>query len=173
MPSYMENLFLRHPISCLKWWRPLRTQLEKLIKEAGAETVNVSGILPIGCFLGYRTEGDSIGKCRCRKGLNMYSKLHNDHLWQAIRELRLKYPDVHIIYADYYKAFTAILKKHTFLGFYTKNLMKACCGRGDGPLNFGFRPTPDALENLINTLLSQKVFIFPEFKFGEETTAQQ
>lgn len=51
--------------------------------------------------------------------------------------------------------------------------MKACCGRGDGPLNFGFQPTPDALENLIDTLLSQKVFIFPEFKFGEETTAQQ
>lgn len=49
----MENLFLRNPISCL---RPLRIQLEKLIKEAGAETVNVSGILPIGCFLGYRTE---------------------------------------------------------------------------------------------------------------------
>ncbi|KAG5624040.1 hypothetical protein H5410_009258 [Solanum commersonii] len=77
---------------------------------------------PSAVFLGYRTEGDSIGKCRCHKGLNMYSKLHNDHLWQT-------------------------------------NSGAA----GDCPLNFGFRPTPDALENLIDTLLSQKVFIFPEF----------
>jgi len=188
----MENLFLRHPISCL---RPLRIQLEKLIKEAGAETVNVSGILPIGCFLGYRTEGDSIGKCRCHKGLNMYSKLHNEHLWQAIRELRLKYPDVHIIYADYYKAFMVLLKNHAFLGFKKNTLMKAFCGSGDGLFNFdmqkkckddgacsdrasyihwdGFQLTPEALENLIDTLFSQKGFIFPEFKFGEETTAQQ
>ncbi|KAJ8572346.1 hypothetical protein K7X08_008857 [Anisodus acutangulus] len=88
---------------------------------------------------GYQTlfpKGDSIVKSRCHRGLNIFSTLHNDHLWQAVLELRLKYPDVHIIYADYYKAFMDVVKNHDFLGFKTKTLMKACCGSGDGPFNF-------------------------------------
>ncbi|MCD7446093.1 hypothetical protein HAX54_037300 [Datura stramonium] len=88
----------------------------------------------------------------------------------------------------------AVLKNHAFLGFKTKTLMKACCGSGGGPFNFdvqnkcgeegaatcidrasylhwdGFRLTPEALENLIDTLFSNKGFVFPEFKLGEETT---
>ncbi|KAK4740067.1 hypothetical protein R3W88_003764 [Solanum pinnatisectum] len=176
----------------------IKNSVERLIKEAEAKTVMVSGIVPMGCFPGYRTlfpKGDSINKSRCHKGLNMFAKLHNDHLWQAILELRLKYPDVHIIYADYYKAFMALLKNHAFLGFKKNTLMKACRGSGDGLFNFdmqkkckddgaatcsdrasyihwdGFQLTPEALENLIDTLFSQKGFIFPEFKFGEDTAA--
>ncbi|CAN4107694.1 unnamed protein product [Withania somnifera] len=156
---------------------------ERLIHEAEAKTIMISGILPIGCFPGYRTlfpEGDSIGKSTCHRGLNIFAKLHNDHLWQTILELRLKYPEVHILYADYYKAFMAVLKKHAFLGFKTNTLMKVCCGRGSGPFNFnmqkkcgeegvascsdrasyihwdGFQLTPEALENLIDTLFSKK-----------------
>ncbi|XP_059314049.1 GDSL esterase/lipase At5g03980-like [Lycium ferocissimum] len=176
----------------------IKNSVERLIIEAEAKTIMVSGILPMGCFPVFRTlfpESDSMGKNRCHKGLNLFSKLHNDHLSQAIMELRLKYPEVHIIYADYYKAFMAVLKNHAFLGFKTKTLMKACCGSGDGPFNFdakkkcgekgaatcskrasylhwdGFRLTPEALENLIDTLFSKKGFVFPEFKFGEETAA--
>ncbi|XP_047251601.1 GDSL esterase/lipase At5g03980-like [Capsicum annuum] len=176
----------------------IKNSVERLINEAGAKTVMVSGVLPMGCFPGFQTlfpEGDSIGKGRCHKGLNMFARLHNDHLWQAILELRLEHPAVHIIYADYYKAFMAVVKNHAFLGFKTKTLMKACCGSGNGPFNFdvqkkcgeegvttcsdramyihwdGFRLTPKALENLIDTLFSKKGFIFPEIKFGEETTA--
>nr|XP_009608066.2 GDSL esterase/lipase At5g03980-like [Nicotiana tomentosiformis] len=176
----------------------IKNSIERLINEAGAKTLMISGILPMGCFPGFRTlfpEGDSIGKNRCHRGLNMFSKLHNDHLWQAILELRLKYPDVHIIYADYYKAFIAVLKNHAFLGFKTNNLMKACCGSGNAPFNFdvqkkcgeegvavcsdrasylhwdGFRLTPEALENLMDTLFSKKGFVFPELKVGEETSA--
>ncbi|XP_075094140.1 GDSL esterase/lipase At5g03980-like [Nicotiana tabacum] len=176
----------------------IKNSIERLINEAGAKTLMVSGILPMGCFPGFRTlfpEGDSIGKNRCHRGLNMFSKLHNDHLWQAILELRLKYPDVRIIYADYYKAFMAVLKNHAFLGFKTNNLMKACCGSGNAPFKFdvqkkcgeegvavcsdrasylhwdGFRLTPEALENLMDTLFSKKGFVFPELKVGEETAA--
>ncbi|XP_060217274.1 GDSL esterase/lipase At5g45910-like [Lycium barbarum] len=176
----------------------IKNSVERLITEAEAKTVMVSGILPMGCFPGFRSmfpEGDAMGKNRCHKGLNLFSKLHNDHLSQAIMELRLKYPEVDIIYVDYYKAFMAVLKNHTFLGFKTKTLMKACCGSSNGPFNFdvqkkcgeegaatcsdrvsyihwdGFRLTPEALENLIDTLFSKKGFVFPEFKFGEETTA--
>ncbi|KAF3655401.1 putative salicylic acid-binding protein 2-like [Capsicum annuum] len=176
----------------------IKNSVERLINEAGAKTVMVSGVLPMGCFPGFQSlfpEGDSIGKGRCHKGLNMFARLHNDHLWQAILELRLEHPAVHIIYADYYKAFMAVVKNHAFLGFKTKTLMKACCGSGNGPFNFdvqkkcgeegvttcsdramyihwdGFRLTPKALENLIDTLFSKKGFIFPEIKFGEETTA--
>ncbi|XP_059300786.1 GDSL esterase/lipase At5g45910-like [Lycium ferocissimum] len=97
----------------------------------------------------------------------MFSKLHNDHLWQAIFELQLKYPDVHIISVDYYKAFMAVLKNHK-------------CGEEEGAtcsdrasyLHWdGFRLTPEALESVIDTVFSKKVFVFPEFKFGEETKA--
>ncbi|XP_070013020.1 GDSL esterase/lipase At1g28570-like [Nicotiana sylvestris] len=61
----------------------IKNSIERLINEAGAKTLMVSGILPVGCFPGFRTlfpEGDSIGKNRCHKGLNMFSKHHNDHL---------------------------------------------------------------------------------------------
>ncbi|XP_055815792.1 GDSL esterase/lipase At5g03980-like [Solanum dulcamara] len=161
----------------------IKNSVERLIKEAEATTIMVSGIVPMGCFPGYRTlfpEGDAIGKNRCHRGLNMFSMFHNDHLWQAILELRVKYPDVHIIYADYYKAFMAVLKNRAFLGFKTENLMKVCWGSGAAATCSdrasyihwdGFQLTPEALENLIDTLFSEKGFIFPEFKFGEETTA--
>ncbi|KAJ8572324.1 hypothetical protein K7X08_008835 [Anisodus acutangulus] len=175
----------------------IKSSVERLINEVGAKTVMISGILLMGCFPCYHTlfpEGDSIGKNRCHRGLNIFSRLHNNHLWQAVLELRLKYPDVDIIYVDYYKAFMVILKNHTFLGSKTKTLMKACCGSGDSPFNFdvkkmcgeegaamcserasyvhwdGFQLTAEALENVIDTLFSKKGFLFPEFKFGQETT---
>ncbi|KAK4340248.1 hypothetical protein RND71_041710 [Anisodus tanguticus] len=86
------------------------------------------------------------------------------------------------------------LRNTRFLGFKQNTFMKACCGSGDGPFNFdvqkkcgeegaatcsdrasyihwdGFRPAPESLENLINTLFSKKGFVFPKLKFGEETT---
>ncbi|XP_060202829.1 GDSL esterase/lipase At1g28570-like [Lycium barbarum] len=83
----------------------IENSVERLINEAEAKTIMVSGILPTGCFPGFRTllpQGDSMDKNRCHKGLNLFSKLHNDRLSQAILNLRLKYPAVHIIYADYY-----------------------------------------------------------------------
>lgn len=84
----------------------------------------------------------------------------------------------------------AIIRNHAFLGFKTKTLMKVCCGStGSGPFNFdphkqcgeegvvacsdrashihwdGFRLTPEASKNMIDTLFSKKGFVFPEFKF--------
>ncbi|GFY95040.1 hypothetical protein Acr_10g0004250 [Actinidia rufa] len=67
--------------------------------------------------------------------LNTFTRLHNDHLRQALVELRMEFPGVEIVYGDYYNAFMAILRNHGILGFQKGSLMKACCGFG-GPYNF-------------------------------------
>ncbi|KAF7143727.1 hypothetical protein RHSIM_Rhsim05G0082000 [Rhododendron simsii] len=61
--------------------------------------------------------------------------LHNNHLQQALMELRLEFPHVQIVYGDYYKAFMALLRNPVLLGFRKETQMKACCGFG-GPYNF-------------------------------------
>nr|XP_009792380.1 PREDICTED: GDSL esterase/lipase At5g45910-like [Nicotiana sylvestris] len=168
----------------------IKSSIEQLIKDAEAKHFVVTGIIPMGCLPGFR-EDDNSRKIKCHKGLNLFATLHNDHLWQALEELRLKYPEVEIIYADYYKAFMAVLRNHAFLGFKTETLMKVCCGStGSGPFNFdplrqcgekgavacsdrashihwdGFRLTPEASKNMIDTFFSKKGFVFPEFKFA-------
>ncbi|XP_070036235.1 GDSL esterase/lipase At5g45910-like [Nicotiana tomentosiformis] len=87
----------------------IKSSIEQLIKDAEAKHFVVSGIIPIGCLPGFRTMfPDNSRKIQCHKGLNLFATLHNDHLWQALEELRLKYPEVEIIYADYFKGFMAV-----------------------------------------------------------------
>ncbi|XP_059294483.1 GDSL esterase/lipase At1g28570-like [Lycium ferocissimum] len=103
----------------------IKNSVERLIKEAGAKKFLISGILPMGCLPSFQTMFPK-SSYTCDKGLNLFTRFHNDHLWQALEKLHLKFPEVEIIYADYYKAFMAILRNHKFLGFKTKTLMKAC-----------------------------------------------
>ncbi|XP_009607384.3 GDSL esterase/lipase At1g28650-like [Nicotiana tabacum] len=99
----------------------IKSSIEQLIKDAEAKHFVVSRIIPIGCLPGFQTMfPDNSRKIQCHKGLNLFATLHNDYLWQALEELRLKYPEVEIIYADYFKAFMAILCNHAFFGFKTK-----------------------------------------------------
>ncbi|XP_019242218.1 PREDICTED: GDSL esterase/lipase At1g28640-like, partial [Nicotiana attenuata] len=105
----------------------IKSSIEQLIKDAEAKHFVVTGITPMGCLPGFRTmfpEDDNSRKIKYHKGLNLFATLHNDHLWQALEELRLKYTEVEIIYADYYKALMAVVRNHAFLGFKTKTLMK-------------------------------------------------
>ncbi|XP_075085390.1 GDSL esterase/lipase At5g45910-like [Nicotiana tabacum] len=164
----------------------IKSSIEQLIKDAEAKHFVVSGIIPIGCLPGFRTMfPDNSRKIQCHKGLNLFATLHNDHLWQALEELRLKYPEVEIIYTDYFKGFMAVLHNHAFLGFKTKTLMKVCCGStGSGPFNFdplrqcgekgavacsdrashihwdGFRLTPEASKNMIDISSAKTVLYF-------------
>ncbi|KAI5587227.1 hypothetical protein POPTR_005G024300v4 [Populus trichocarpa] len=106
----------------------------------GARRVVVPGNVPIGCFpiylTGFQTNNtDAYDKFHCLKGLNNLSASHNDHLQQAIEELKKENPNVLIAYADYYNAFQWILTKAPNLGFDAKSVQKACCGTGG---DYGF-----------------------------------
>jgi hypothetical protein len=83
--------------------------------------VVVPGNVPIGCFpiylTGFQTNNtDAYDKFHCLKGLNNLSASQNDHLKQAIEELKKENPNVLIAYADYYNAFQWILTKAPNLG---------------------------------------------------------
>ncbi|CAK9154979.1 unnamed protein product [Ilex paraguariensis] len=169
----------------------IKDTLRQLIN-AGATNLFVSGSLPVGCFPGYLTLFRSEDQMhydahKCRIGLNTFATLHNDHLRQALFELRMEFPRVQIVYLDYFKAFMAILRNHDILGFKKNYLMNACCGTG-APYNFnpskmcgdqgvricsdpesylhwdGFHMTQEASRNVVDTLMSRRGFVYPEFK---------
>ncbi|KAL2468530.1 acetylajmalan esterase-like [Forsythia ovata] len=54
------------------------------------------------------------------EGANNFSIYHNEHLQQAIEELKIEYPNTTILYVDYYNAFLWVLSRARFLGKETK-----------------------------------------------------
>ncbi|KAF6172989.1 hypothetical protein GIB67_006365 [Kingdonia uniflora] len=119
--------------------KSIKDAVKNLI-EAGAVNLVVPGILPLGCLPSYLTmfhhdDPMSYDSKKCLRSFNTFAMLHNDHLQQALADLRVEYPHVQIVYASYYKAFTALLHNHDLLGFEKGSLTKACCGTG-GLYNF-------------------------------------
>ncbi|KAF9587425.1 hypothetical protein IFM89_002606 [Coptis chinensis] len=90
----------------------IRDVAKKLI-DLGATRLVVPGNFPIGCSPMY----------------------HNQYLQDALQQLRLEYPNVAIVYADYYQAAEWVLTNAPQLGFETKSILKVCCGTG-GDYNF-------------------------------------
>ncbi|KAJ6305932.1 hypothetical protein OIU76_003064 [Salix suchowensis] len=102
----------------------------------GARRVVVPGNFPIGCFPVYLSQFQpndtaAYDEFKCIKGLNSFSSYHNELLKQTVEGLKKQYPDVIIVYGDYYKAFMSIYQNAQSLGFDTKSIQKACCGTGD------------------------------------------
>lgn len=176
----------------------IQTTLEKLIA-AGATNLLVPGILPLGCQPGYQTlfhsskneyDPTQYDSMNCHGALNTLARLHNSHLRQALMELSRQNPDARIVYADYYNAFTAILRHHEFLGFEGKSLMRACCGRG-GPYDFdptkmcnqgsmpvcddptkyvhwdGFHLTEEANKLMVDAIVGGKGFTYPQLELPQ------
>ena len=52
----------------------------------------------------------------CLKQLNNFSIYHNDQLKQAIEELKREYPNVVIVYGNYYNAFEWLFRRDRYLG---------------------------------------------------------
>ncbi|KAB5556211.1 hypothetical protein DKX38_007120 [Salix brachista] len=103
----------------------------------GARRVVVPGNFPIGCFPVYLSQFQpndtaAYDEFKCIKGLNSFSRYHNELLKQTVEGLKKQYPDVIIVYGDYYKAFMSIYQNAQSLGFDTKSIQKACCGTGAG-----------------------------------------
>ncbi|OMO94485.1 Lipase, GDSL [Corchorus capsularis] len=126
----------------------LMPKVIQAIKEAvtrvigyGATRVVVPGNFPTGCFPIYLTQfqtNDSNAyddEFQCLKGFNNLSIQHNNLVKKAIRQLRNDFPNVIILYGDYYNAYLQLLRKFKQLGFEDKSTHSACCGIG-GDYNF-------------------------------------
>jgi len=109
---------------------------------AGARTVVVTGMVPIGCepqqlalFPG--GPGDYDPATGCLAWFNEVAELHNRALRRMLGELRLAHPGRSLRYADIYRAVTSAVASPTLYGFGGMPLA-ACCGGGSGPYNFNF-----------------------------------
>lgn len=89
--------------------------------QLGATRVVVPGNFPIGCFPAALTflsnassqEFDEFG---CSRSFNDLAIYQNNNLQDALNLLRLEFPNVVIIYADYYGAFRSVLGRAPLLG---------------------------------------------------------
>ncbi|KAI5587236.1 hypothetical protein POPTR_005G024900v4 [Populus trichocarpa] len=128
--------------------KAIKDAVEKVIGY-GARRVVVPGNFPIGCFPVYLSQfhpndAAAYDEFHCLKGLNSFASYHNELLKQTVEGLKRNYPDVIIVYGDYYKAFMSIYQNAQSLGFDTKTMQKACCGTG-GDHNFSLMRTCGAL----------------------------
>ncbi|KAK1285849.1 GDSL esterase/lipase [Acorus calamus] len=130
--------------------RTISSAAEKLI-DVGAVEMVVPGIIPLGCSPVYLTRFSSTDKkdyepeTGCLKGLNDLMKHHDTLLQDALGKLRNKYPNVKIIFADYYGASIRFYQSPRQFGF--NDPLNACCG-GRGPYNVNgsvFCGSPDSI----------------------------
>lgn len=96
----------------------------------------VQGLPPAGCLPVQvsscpSNERDQFG---CSAKVNSLIMAHNDLLQKKLEELRQRYHDCMIIYADYWSAYITIQSNYKQYQF--EEPVKACCGAGEGPLNF-------------------------------------
>ncbi|KAI3764183.1 hypothetical protein L2E82_14186 [Cichorium intybus] len=107
--------------------------------DMGAKTLIVPGSVPLGCcpycltIRGSKNEEyDKTTGCLVK--FNKFSEYHNQLLQTKLQHLRELYPNVNIIYADYYNAAMRIIRSPLKFGF-TNGALRACCGSG-GPYNY-------------------------------------
>ncbi|KAK9066427.1 hypothetical protein SSX86_013749 [Deinandra increscens subsp. villosa] len=109
----------------------LEALLEKGAKYMVVEGLPTTGCLTLSMSLASESDRDDIG---CVASLNKQSYDHNTILQTKIQDLRKKYPETVIIYADYWNAYRSVIKNAPKLGF--KELYKVCCGSNGAPYNF-------------------------------------
>uniref|UniRef100_A0A0E0M7A6 Esterase n=1 Tax=Oryza punctata TaxID=4537 RepID=A0A0E0M7A6_ORYPU len=120
----------------------IRSAVNEVIA-AGATTVVVPGMIPLGCEPqllalyqgGGGDAGDYDAKSGCMTRLNGLAEHHNRELNRAIAELRGAHPGASVAYADLYRAVTDIVVSPGRYGFRDRPLA-ACCGGGAGAYNF-------------------------------------
>lgn len=97
----------------------------------GARRIVVPGNFPIGCFPSYltlfqTTDSAAYDELHCLKELNNLAIYHNQHLQQTLEELKMEYPDVVIVYGDYFSAYMWILQNVHSLGeFFVSCILKS------------------------------------------------
>ncbi|KAF7139277.1 hypothetical protein RHSIM_Rhsim07G0189400 [Rhododendron simsii] len=117
--------------------------VRRAIVSYGAVRVVVPGNFPMGCLPIYLTlfktnNSNAYDKHRCLIDINSLAVYHNEKLQEAIQELKTEYPEVVIVYGDYYHAFLWLFDHAVQLGFNGETMHKACCGIGG---DYNFDPT--------------------------------
>ncbi|XP_078153439.1 GDSL esterase/lipase At1g28600-like [Carex rostrata] len=118
--------------------RTISLTIHELISR-GAKTLLVPNNFPLGCTPMYLTlfqsqkKEDYDSETGCFKHFNEFIEYHNAKLSDELSKLRLLYPNVTIIYADYYEASMNIFRNPKKFGF--NYPLKACCG-AEGPYNY-------------------------------------
>ncbi|XP_070021450.1 acetylajmalan esterase-like [Nicotiana sylvestris] len=109
--------------------------------QLGAARILVPGVYPFGCLPVYLNKFYvpnplAYDPLRCLGNLNVFASYHNIQLNIALKKLQLQFPEVRIVYGDYYGALTTVLSRASSFGFNQNTLLSACCG-GGGRYNYG------------------------------------
>uniref|UniRef100_A0A1J3G8M9 GDSL esterase/lipase n=1 Tax=Noccaea caerulescens TaxID=107243 RepID=A0A1J3G8M9_NOCCA len=110
--------------------------------DMGGKTFLVPGEFPLGCSVVYLTLYQTSNKeeydplTGCLTWLNDFSQDYDKQLQAELNRLRILYPHVNIIYADYYNALLRLIQEPAKFGL-INNPFSVCCGTG-GPYNFSF-----------------------------------
>ncbi|XP_044976509.1 GDSL esterase/lipase At1g28600-like [Hordeum vulgare subsp. vulgare] len=114
----------------------LAAAVEELIG-MGARAFMVPGNLPFGCAPLYlrrfrsASAGDYDAHTGCLAWFNRFAEYHNSVLTARLDALRLRHPDVTIVYADWYGAMMSIFQGPERLGI--TNALLSCCGNQTVP----------------------------------------
>ncbi|KAJ4780997.1 GDSL esterase/lipase [Rhynchospora pubera] len=141
--DYAALLTAKVPFTEIKEFIPgiinrIASAIKNLIN-LGAKTLVIPGIFPMGCLPAsltlYKTNRaeDYDTTTGCLMWLNKLSEYHAQLLLAELDEMRDLYPNVSIVYADYYGVYNSIMESPTQYGM--KETIVACCG-GGGPYNF-------------------------------------
>ncbi|KAI4968010.1 hypothetical protein ZWY2020_002845 [Hordeum vulgare] len=100
--SSLSRTFARCHIKC----NSNNNMVLELIAEGAVDHI-VPGVMPTGCFPVYLNMLDMPAheygtRSGCIRQYKTFSWVHNAHLKKALEKLRPKYPNVRIIYDDYY-----------------------------------------------------------------------
>nr|XP_029117424.1 GDSL esterase/lipase At3g48460-like [Elaeis guineensis] len=109
----------------------LQALLDNGAKYMVVQGLPLTGCLPLSMVLAPPDDRDGIG---CAASVNNQSYTHNLLLQNKLRDLRRRYPNAIISYADYFSAHLAVMKNPATHGF--TEPYKACCGSGGGSFNF-------------------------------------
>lgn len=88
----------------------------------GGRTFLVSGNFPLGCSAAYLTLYQTSRKeeydplTGCLIWLNKFGKYHNEQLQTELNRLGKLYPNVHIIYGDYYNGLLRLFQEPAKFG---------------------------------------------------------
>ncbi|XVF18216.1 hypothetical protein REPUB_Repub11eG0002400 [Reevesia pubescens] len=127
----------------LRWLRDMTiahtSKLLVTLLDRGAKYIVVQGLPPLGCYpcakLTPNFVKDDMG---CVASLNKAIIAHNDLLQKILEGFRRKQSgNCMILYADYFNAYMTITSNLAKFGF--DDALKACCGAGNGPLNFDLK----------------------------------
>ncbi|XWS16768.1 hypothetical protein CRYUN_Cryun33cG0007500 [Craigia yunnanensis] len=124
----------------LRWLKDITiahtSKLLTTLLDRGAKYIVVQGLPPLGCYPFAKSSPNFVkDDMGCAADINRAVIAHNDLLQTILERFRRKQSgNCMILYADYFNAYKTITVNLGKFGF--EDVLKACCGAGNGPFNF-------------------------------------